>query len=85
MAKKIRWSRQANEFILNNVRSLRKKSALLKVISLLSDYPEMYPKAGSRHYAGCRSITTVFPFVIIYRVKEHFVEVMAILEGRRKY
>lgn len=83
---KILWTERALRYLKDEVRSNAKVRALVAAVDNLEHYPEMYPIARSRNFVGCRVISTVKPFAVVYRVtKSGAVEVLEIVDGRRNY
>jgi plasmid stabilization system protein ParE len=71
------------DFLLHHVERPKTRAAILDAVSLLADFPEAYPVARSRRYGGLRAMAAVRPFVVLYRVEDAFVSILAILDGRR--
>lgn len=65
---KIVWTDSALQFLRTQVRERNKVQDLVKVVEHLSLFPSMYPRVRSGHFPGCRVITSVEPFVVIYRM-----------------
>lgn len=85
VTRKIRWSVQARDYLLNEIRRPEKRTAILDAVSYLKDYPEMYPFARSKRYTGFRAMAVVYPLVLLYRVTDESIDVVAIIDGRRRF
>lgn len=78
----IRWSRQSRDYLTKSVRSPTKRRAILDCVELAAGFPEVYAVARSERYQGLRAITTVPPFVLLYRFNEELLVVVALFHGR---